>query len=227
MKKTTIHTPKLAAIRFIGNFQKKLFEVGARKLPILSTGDIVIVNEIESTLLLRQPHFERVDIETLFVGENEENDEVLQTENTDIKENSVIEKLETITDKNELEALGREYGVELDRRESIENMKDDLTESLAEKDETENTSEETAESQEQQETTEETAESQEQQETTEETENTSEETAGSILPFKEDLETLTEEEIKEACIKAGIKIGRKTIDTLKATLLPHLPSKEN
>ncbi|MFY9075342.1 hypothetical protein OZZ08_10285 [Malaciobacter mytili] len=214
MKKTTIHTPKLAAIRFIGNFQKKLFEVGARKLPILSTGDIVIVNEIESTLLLRQPHFERVDIETLFVGENEENDDALQTENTDIKENSVIEKLETITDKNELEALGREHGVELDRRESIENMKDDLTESLAEKDETENTSEEPAETQ-------------EQEEVTVETENTSEEPAEKVLPFKEDLETLTEEEVKEACTKVGIKIGRKTIDTLKATLLPHLPSKDN
>jgi hypothetical protein len=214
MKKTTIHTPKLAAIRFIGNFQKKLFEVGARKLPILSTGDIVIVNEIESTLLLRQPHFERVNIETLFVSENEENNEELEQNTTNTDENLVTEKIEMITDKNELEALGREHGVELDRRESIENMKDDLAESLAEKNETENTSEETAESQ-------------EQQETTEETENTSEETAGSILPFKEDLETLTEEEIKEACIKAGIKIGRKTIDTLKATLLPHLPSKEN
>jgi predicted nucleic acid-binding Zn-ribbon protein len=194
MKKTTIHTPKLAAIRFIGNFQKKLFEVGARKLPILSTGDIVIVNEIESTLLLRQPHFERVNIETLFVSENEENDEELEQNTTNTDENLVTEKIEMITDKNELEALGREHGVELDRRESIENMKDDLAESLAEKNETE---------------------------------NTSEETAGSILPFKEDLETLTEEEIKEACIKAGIKIGRKTIDTLKATLLPHLPSKEN
>lgn len=67
-----IHTPKLQAIRFVGDFEKKLFEIGARVLPILKKGDIVVVNEIEATMLLRQPHFTRVDINTIFGDENQE-----------------------------------------------------------------------------------------------------------------------------------------------------------
>ncbi len=73
MKKLVIHTPKLAAVRFVGAFDKKLFEVGAKKLPILKKDDdnVVIVTELEASLFARTPHFEAVDIDALFVNEND------------------------------------------------------------------------------------------------------------------------------------------------------------
>ncbi|MGK0255856.1 MAG: hypothetical protein ACI81I_000463 [Arcobacteraceae bacterium] len=65
-----LYTPNLKAVKFIGGFDKKLFEIGGRNLLTLKTDDIVVVSDLQALLLLRQPHFEKYDIESIFVNEN-------------------------------------------------------------------------------------------------------------------------------------------------------------
>jgi hypothetical protein len=154
LKKLVIHTPKLAAVRFIGSFDKKLFEVGARKLPILKKEDdnVIIVSELEAAMLIRQPHFERANIESLFIAPNEEESTNESKEETDE------------------EKTPQEDGTQPpNEEESTDELK---------------------------------------------------------LPFKEDIETLTDEEVKYFCERFGVKVGKKRTDTLKAMLLPYLPSRE-
>jgi len=85
-----IITPNLSAIKFIGNFDKKLFEIGGRELPILKNSDVVIVTKLQAQLLLRQPHFEAVDINKVFVNENKQELETSETDTLEATENSEI-----------------------------------------------------------------------------------------------------------------------------------------
>lgn len=62
-----IHTAGLKAVKFIGDFQKRLFEIGGRQNILLNKDDIVIVNEVQSVLLIRQKYFEAVDINSVIV----------------------------------------------------------------------------------------------------------------------------------------------------------------
>jgi|GEM_PF-3851713 len=118
-----IHTPNLAAVKFTGNFDKRLFELGGRETPILKAQDenIIVVSKLQAALLCKQVHFEKVDIKEVFAS----------------KKSLVYQ-----------------------------------------------------------------------------------------APFKEDLEHLSLEEIKTACLYFNITIGNKKIDTLKSLLLPFLESKD-
>ncbi len=154
-----LYTPNLKAVRFIAKFDKKLFEIGGRKLLTLKADDVVIVTELQALLLLRQPHFEAVDIDTLFVNETK----VVLTDadaQADLDGNPRL-------DNPSAEALKLQ-----------EALKDD------------------------------------------------EEQDEYKLPFAEDLESLTLDEVKLACDFVGVTKGNKGIDKLKALLLPHLPKKE-
>jgi len=118
-----IHAPNLAAVKFVGNFDKRLFELGGRETPILKEQDenIIIVSKLQATLLCKQVHFKKVDINEAFAA----------------KKSLVYQ-----------------------------------------------------------------------------------------APFKEDLEYLSLEEVKTACLYFNITIGNKKIDTLKSLLLPFLESKD-
>jgi len=62
-----IYTAGLKAVKFTGDFQKRLFEIGGRENILLNKNDIVIVNEVQSVLLIRQKYFEAVDIDSIIV----------------------------------------------------------------------------------------------------------------------------------------------------------------
>jgi len=118
-----IHTPNLAAVKFTGNFDKRLFELGTKEIPVLKADDenIIIVSKLQAILLCKQVHFKKVDINEAFANKK-----------------SLIYK----------------------------------------------------------------------------------------APFKEDLESLSLEEIKSACLYFNINVENKKIDTLKSLLLPFLESSQ-
>jgi hypothetical protein len=208
LKKLVIHTPKLAAVRFIGSFDKKLFEVGARKLPILKKEDdnVIIVSELEAAMLIRQPHFERANIESLFIAPNQEESTNESKEETD--EDKTPQEDGTPTPNQE---------------ESTDELKEETDEEKTPQEDgtpTPNQEESTNESKE------ETDEEKTPQEDGTPTPNQEESTDELKLPFKEDIETLTDEEVKYFCERFGVKVGKKRTDTLKAMLLPYLPSRE-
>ncbi len=65
-----IYTAGLKAVKFTGDFKKRLFEIGGRQNIVLNQDDIVIVNEVQFVLLVRQRYFEPVDINSIIVKEN-------------------------------------------------------------------------------------------------------------------------------------------------------------
>jgi predicted HTH transcriptional regulator len=205
MKKLVIHTPKLAAVRFIGSFDKKLFEVGARKLPILKKEDdnIVIVSELEASMLVRQPHFERADIELLFVNESE-NTSTEKTQEEIFTQQMHINDSKSVN--NIFKWLNEKMPFVFEDKKNKPLMVDDLViklfeETLTKRDETGDGCGINEESK-----------------TKEDVEET--------VPFQEDINSLSDEDIIKWCEHFGIKKGNNKIDTLKSTLLPHLPSKE-
>lgn len=109
------------------------------------------------------------------------------------KEPSLKPLAEFEDDKDALEVYGKEFGIDLDKRKTPEDMYAELVEflkaSAGEKD--------------------------------------PEDEAELAVPFKEDIETLSEDDIKKWCEHFKIKIGRKQLDTLKGLLLPYLQNKED
>ena len=68
-EKPVVHTPNLKALKYVGTFTKKLFEVRADKTAILEKGDIVLVDRISAMSLGRSKLFEKIDISELFDNE--------------------------------------------------------------------------------------------------------------------------------------------------------------
>ena len=62
-----IYTAGLKAVKFTGDFKKRLFEIGGRQNIVLNKDDVVIVNEVQHVLLVRQRYFEAVDINSLII----------------------------------------------------------------------------------------------------------------------------------------------------------------
>ncbi|WP_418179767.1 hypothetical protein ACNSOO_04695 [Aliarcobacter lanthieri] len=207
-----IHTPNLAAIRFTGDFEKKLFELGGRKYPILKpeNENIIIVTELQGSLLSKQVNFEKVDIDKIFVNKNEDfkisdlseeeieqfvnnytstNGYVLVSSEESSMANVALEKLK------EFMASYMPWELE-DNNSNLEDIIISLLQGTLTK------------------------------ELNNEDINSTTKDVEFIPPFLEDLENLSNEEIKNACIHFGITVGNKKIDTLKSLLIPFLKSKD-
>lgn len=214
MKSRVIHTPSLSAVRYLGNFDKRLFELGGRVQPNLKADDenIIVVTELQAQLLSRNPLFEKVDINEIFVNKNESSrfdtssltDEQIEDFN---KVTSSLEKIATfLQDKISPEELG-------DINESIEDKVIRLLEKTLVKHESNTTNE----------VLKEVIVSDNQENTSKDEQNDKHEYNP---PYLEDLDGLTLEEVKKACLHFNITVGNKRIETLKSLLLPCLKSKD-
>ncbi|NUW28987.1 hypothetical protein [Aliarcobacter butzleri] len=214
MKSRVIHTPSLSAVRYLGDFDKRLFELGGRVQPNLKADDenIIVVTELQAQLLSRNPLFEKVDINEIFVNKNESSsfdtssltDEQIEDFN---KVTSSLEKIATfLQDKISPEELG-------DINESIEDKVIRLLEKTLVKHESNTTNE----------VLKEVIASDNQENTSKDEQNDKHEYNP---PYLDDLDGLTLEEVKKACLHFNITVGNKRIETLKSLLLPCLKSKD-
>lgn len=214
MKSRVIHTPSLSAVRYLGDFDKRLFELGGRVQPNLKVDDenIIVVTELQAQLLSRNPLFEKVDINEIFVNKNESSrfdtssltDEQIEDFN---KVTSSLEKIATfLQDKISPEELG-------DINESIEDKVIRLLEKTLVKHESNTTNE----------VLKEVIVSDNQENTSKDEQNDKHEYNP---PYLEDLDGLTLEEVKKACLHFNISVGNKRIETLKSMLLPFLKNKD-
>ena len=214
MKNRVIHTPSLSAVRYLGDFDKRLFELGGRVQPNLKADDenIIVVTELQAQLLSRNPLIEKVDINEIFVNKNESSsfdtssltDEQIEDFN---KVTSSLEKIATfLQDKISPEELG-------DINESIEDKVIRLLEKTLVKHESNTTNE----------VLKEVIASDNKENTSKDEQNDKHEYNP---PYLEDLDGLTLEEVKRACLHFNITVGNKRIETLKSMLLPFLKNKD-
>lgn len=230
-KKVVIHTPNLRALRYVGDFTKKLFEVRADKTAILEPQECVIVDRIAAQTLGRGKLFEEIDIAEIF-GNDEIPQERGQNQDSDEAQNE-LHKIESFIMENFSECAGTDVAFSdmvigmLERSLPVEagSDEDKLTLGMVNPDSGDNPPPKpdvTEEDLTQKESGEEnqTPESKE--------EKTSEpETQKEVIPFKEDIDSLSEDDVKKWCDHFEIKKGNMRVDTLKSKLLPHLPSKES
>lgn len=230
MKSRVIHTPSLSAVRYLGDFDKRLFELGGRVQPNLKADDenIIVVTELQAQLLSRNPLFEKVDINEIFVNKNESSSfdtSYLTDEQIEgfIKEYSGTGKIVAIEDFNKVTSSLEKIATFLqdkispeelgDINESIEDKVIRLLEKTLVKHESNTTNE----------VLKEVIASDNKENTSKDEQNDKHEYNP---PYLEDLDGLTLEEVKRACLHFNISVGNKRIETLKSMLLPFLKNKD-
>ncbi|QDF28988.1 hypothetical protein [Halarcobacter anaerophilus] len=181
-----IHTPNLRALRYKGDFSKKLFEVRADKLPILEKGDFVIVDKMTSVSLKRRGLFEEVEISDVFVGENKTSFNF-----DELTDEQLVELVEVLTDRGILktQSLVPEQENQDDNPSADETL-DDISDVPGDT----------------------------------KTDTKDEDSLDEIpaIPTKDEIDSLSDDDIKKWCTHFGITIGRKQVATLKGLLLPYL-----
>lgn len=229
MKNRIIHTPSLSAVRYLGNFDKRLFELGGRVQPNLKADDenIIVVTELQAHLLSRNPLFEKVDINEIFVNESQ------SVKVADLSEEELKSFIQEYSSNNGCYLISTEEFNAV--KEPLEKIKSFITENMPY--ELENTEESIEDkvirlldktlTQNESNTTNEVLKeiiaSDNQENTSKDEQNKKDEYNP---PYLEDLESLTLEELKTACLHFNITVGNKRIETLRSMLLPYLKSKD-
>jgi hypothetical protein len=57
----TVYTPNLQLVQYTGETPRKLWEVKARKTPVLQKGDLVLLDNVVAVLMVKKYGFEMVD----------------------------------------------------------------------------------------------------------------------------------------------------------------------
>ncbi len=208
-----IHTPNLTVLEYTGDFTKKLFEVRSNKLPILEKGDVVIVDVMAAQSLKRRGYFKEISMDDLFVDESETEK---NTQDAELPE--PCDKVEQFYKTAIIEVLGRYENGDY----QVCNVGNPTDNWRVPKEVFESTYESNGLK-----CREETQETETQETETQDDGGDESQTQKEVIPFKEDIDSLSEEDIKKWCEHFKVKIGKKQINTLKGLLLPHLPSKED
>lgn len=222
-----IHTPNLVLLKYVGKVPRRLWEVKGINIPTLEEGDGVLLPLVTATLLSRQKIFEisKDEGSIVFAGENHVFEDIgdltedeleklanstsiivpIENEKEDEKA-TILKPLEEFEDADALEVYGLTFGIDLNKAKTLEHMYQDLTDFVLNKS--------TDKEDDKKETITVTG-------VNSENENEKVEVKYS-LPKIEDIDTLSDEEVIEACKFLEIKVGRKKADTLKPLLLAAL-----
>ncbi len=196
----------LRAFRFTGDFKREVIEIRDRKRNFIENGEVLLANELQSLAFARSPHFEEVDLsQIIFAGETEDNEEELNLKNA-IDNFAFVEGFGGESSKITVLPI-EEFG---DDRDALEEYGLSFGIDLNKAKTIENMYQDLLDYIEQQEPADEKSEDEE----------------GYQLPFLEELESLTDEEVIKACDFINIKKGNKKIATLKELLAAHLPAAE-
>lgn len=223
-----LHKPNLTLVQYTGEPDRSLWEIRTKNPVVLKTNDLILMDSVLSILMIKKHGFEIADEKLLnFVNESQ------SVKVADLSEEELKSFIQEYSSNNGCYLISTEEFNAV--KEPLEKIKSFITENMPY--ELENTEESIEDkvirlldktlTQNESNTTNEVLKeiiaSDNQENTSKDEQNKKDEYNP---PYLEDLESLTLEELKTACLHFNITVGNKRIETLKSMLLPYLKSKD-